>query len=255
MTIRIYGTGCTRCHELADNTQTALDALGMDVEPEKVTSLDAIVARGIISTPALEVDGEILVSGSVPSPAEIAKLLGAKGGPAESSCGCNCGCSCGCGGNKKKSSAFKRFLAWSLAIVAFAGVLIPLLRDAWAKPAAVYPSAQVTTNDTVTVYYFHGNRRCMTCNKIEGRTLEVIQTTFAKELDSGRLVFKSVNIEAPENEHFVKDFALATRTVVIARGASFERFDGVWQYVHEDAKFADYITSGISKFMTKEKQT
>ena len=57
MNIKIYGTGCPNCKTLAANVTAALAEEGIAPEVEKVTDIDAIVARGILSTPALEING------------------------------------------------------------------------------------------------------------------------------------------------------------------------------------------------------
>ncbi|HNY85624.1 MAG TPA: thioredoxin family protein [Candidatus Hydrogenedentes bacterium] len=73
--IQILGTGCPKCKKLAENTETAAKELGLDYEMEKVTDLNAIMAFGVMMTPALAVDGVVKVVGKVPEPAEIVKLL------------------------------------------------------------------------------------------------------------------------------------------------------------------------------------
>jgi small redox-active disulfide protein 2 len=78
MDIKILGSGCVNCRNLETNTRTALDALGLVVEIEKVTDPGEIVSWGVMSTPALVVDDEVVVSGRVPSPDQIRQLLSAR---------------------------------------------------------------------------------------------------------------------------------------------------------------------------------
>jgi len=73
--IQILGTGCPKCKKLAENTETAAKELGVDYEMEKVTDLNAIMAFGVMMTPALAVDGVVKIVGKVPEPADIKKLL------------------------------------------------------------------------------------------------------------------------------------------------------------------------------------
>jgi small redox-active disulfide protein 2 len=74
--IQILGTGCAKCQKLSDHTKQAVDNLGLDYNMEKVTDINQIMAFGIMTTPGLVVDGQVLVTGKVPSPAEIEKMLG-----------------------------------------------------------------------------------------------------------------------------------------------------------------------------------
>jgi small redox-active disulfide protein 2 len=75
MKIQVLGTGCPKCRKLAENTEEAAKALGLDCEVEKVTDISEIMKFGIMTTPGLAVDGNVKVAGRVPSVEEIKKLL------------------------------------------------------------------------------------------------------------------------------------------------------------------------------------
>lgn len=75
MIIKILGQGCSKCDKLEENTRKAVEALGIDASIEKVTNIKDIMALGVMTTPALVVDGKVKVSGRVPSPDEIKKYL------------------------------------------------------------------------------------------------------------------------------------------------------------------------------------
>ena len=75
MKIQILGTGCPKCAQLAANAEEAAKALGLDYELVKVTDLNEIMGFGVMLTPALAVDGAVKLSGKVPSPEDLAKLL------------------------------------------------------------------------------------------------------------------------------------------------------------------------------------
>ncbi len=74
--IQILGTGCAKCQKLAENTAQAANNLGIDYEMEKITDINQIMTFGVMTTPGLAIDGKILITGKVPSAAEIEKLLG-----------------------------------------------------------------------------------------------------------------------------------------------------------------------------------
>jgi small redox-active disulfide protein 2 len=73
--LQILGTGCPKCKKLAENTEAAAKALGVEYSIEKVTDVNAIMKFGVMMTPALAVDGQVKVVGKVPSPDEIKKML------------------------------------------------------------------------------------------------------------------------------------------------------------------------------------
>jgi small redox-active disulfide protein 2 len=78
MDIKILGTGCTNCKNLETNTRAALDELDLTVEIEKVTDPGEIIAWGVMSTPALVIDDEVVLAGRVPSADQIRQLLAAR---------------------------------------------------------------------------------------------------------------------------------------------------------------------------------
>jgi len=73
--VRVYGTGCAKCDALAENVRRAASELGVEVELEKVTSVPAIAAAGVILTPALGIDGRIRSSGRLLSVDEVKDLF------------------------------------------------------------------------------------------------------------------------------------------------------------------------------------
>ena len=75
MEIKILGTGCVNCNNLEANTRTALAELGLTVEIDKVTDPAEIVAWGVMSTPALVIDEEVVLSGRVPTVRQLGELL------------------------------------------------------------------------------------------------------------------------------------------------------------------------------------
>ena len=74
--LQILGTGCPKCHKLAENTEAAARALGIEYELEKITDINEIMKFGVMLTPALVVDGEVKAVGKVPEPEDIKAMLG-----------------------------------------------------------------------------------------------------------------------------------------------------------------------------------
>lgn len=77
--IQILGTGCAKCRMLTEHAENAARKLGIDYELENVTEIERILDFGVVATPALVVDGEILVAGRVPSTPRLVELLTAHG--------------------------------------------------------------------------------------------------------------------------------------------------------------------------------
>ena len=75
MKIEILGTGCPKCKKLDENARKAVAELGKEAEIVKVTEIDKIISYGVMSTPALVVDGEVKSYGSIPDVEQIKKWL------------------------------------------------------------------------------------------------------------------------------------------------------------------------------------
>jgi len=76
MDIKILGSGCKNCKILLENTQKAVSELGIDANIEKIEDFNEIMKYGVMTTPALVVNGEVKSTGKVLKPEEIKKLLG-----------------------------------------------------------------------------------------------------------------------------------------------------------------------------------
>lgn len=73
--IKILGGGCAKCNQLEANTKEALETLGMDTTMEHITDFTQIATYGVMSTPALVVDGKVVSYGKVLKSDEIVKIL------------------------------------------------------------------------------------------------------------------------------------------------------------------------------------
>ncbi|MDK2970738.1 MAG: hypothetical protein PWP23_493 [Candidatus Sumerlaeota bacterium] len=74
--LQILGTGCPKCKKLTEMTEAAAKEAGIEYELEKVTDINDIVAFGVMTTPALVVDGEVKVAGKLPTASELQTMLG-----------------------------------------------------------------------------------------------------------------------------------------------------------------------------------
>ncbi len=142
-------------------------------------------------------------------------------------------------------------------------VLLALLASTMVvAPAAVCGAPQKPTAPTtvaaapaatpgVLVYYFHATTRCATCRTIEAYAKETVATRFASEIEARRLAWQAVNVDEPSNRHFIRDFQLYTRSVVVVDAKNPKRYkvlDRVWQLVRDKAAFQSYVEQEIRAF-------
>ena len=123
------------------------------------------------------------------------------------------------------------------------------------------PSSQIAVpshNAKVIAYYFHGTFRCSTCRTIEQYSHEAIQMYFVKELGNRKLEFRPVNIEEPENKHFIQDYQLVTRSLVLSlmsdgKEMKWKNLPEVWKLVRDKDKFFQYVKDEVEIYV-KEAQ-
>jgi hypothetical protein len=112
------------------------------------------------------------------------------------------------------------------------------------QPAIIEKPPQA--NDKVIVYYFHGNNRCHSCMTIERFTRESVEANFVKEIKSGKVEFRSINVDAPENNHYAKDYKLYTRSVIISdvvqgKERRWKNLQKVWELIRQENDFKTYV--------------
>ena len=141
----------------------------------------------------------------------------------------------------------------ALVAIALATLAMTALAQSPAAPGAGTTASPA--RHEIVVSYFHGDFRCATCKKIEAYSREAVEKTFAKELAAGRVVFKAVNIDRAENEHFIHDYSLVTRSLVVTEETDgkvvrWTNLDKIWELVRGDQQaFTDYVAAGVRAYL------
>jgi hypothetical protein len=126
------------------------------------------------------------------------------------------------------------------------------------EKSASQQAAVKSHNANVIVYYFHGTFRCTTCRTIEKYSHDAIQQYFSKELENGKLEFRPLNVEEPENRHFVQDYQLFSKALVLSlfrdgKETKSKNLTDIWTLVNDKNKFFQYVKNEVEGFL-KEAQ-
>ncbi|MBN2453771.1 MAG: hypothetical protein JXB40_05905 [Candidatus Omnitrophica bacterium] len=110
--------------------------------------------------------------------------------------------------------------------------------------------------DHVVVYYFHTNFRCVNCHNMEIWTKEVVEADFKPQAESGAVILKIINTETKGNEHYMADYKLYTKSVVLAlvkddKEVKFTNLSKVWDFLGNSDKFKAYVKGEISKYLSE----
>ncbi len=79
MKLTVYGLGCARCEEAEMVAREAVTEAGLDAQVEKVTDIGAMAKAGVLMTPAIAIDGKVVISGKVPDVAEVVSHITSTG--------------------------------------------------------------------------------------------------------------------------------------------------------------------------------
>lgn len=142
------------------------------------------------------------------------------------------------------------------------GLVAPLIVAGIAAALAVVAAPPATTKseaaskDThvVRVYYFHTTQRCASCKKIEALSEEAIREGFGGELAAGTLEWRLVNTDEAPNRHFIKDYQLYTKSVVVVdlvngQQARWKNLPKVWELLGDPAAFEQYVRQEVSAYL------
>ena len=128
----------------------------------------------------------------------------------------------------------------------------PILMSREAKNPVEQPAGQ-KGKSKVILYLFHGSRRCFSCNQMEEFSRSTLDKYFQIELKSGQLEFKPVNVEKPENQHFIEDFQLYSISLIMAKyqgnkQTAWKNLNYLGPYLNSLDRFAPALKAEIEKF-------
>lgn len=119
-----------------------------------------------------------------------------------------------------------------------------------------FASENASTGDSskIIVYYFHGDFRCSNCIKFEEYAKETVETNFKEQLNSGELVYKVINTDEKANAHFVDDYQLYTKSLVLSlvkdgKEVKYKNLEKIWNYVRNKEQYIKYVTDEINAFL------
>lgn len=110
------------------------------------------------------------------------------------------------------------------------------------------------TGQRFVAFYFHSTARCVSCRKIEKYSDEAITGSFGNNIADGNLIWTAVNIDEDPNSHFIDDFELYTKSLIIAEyidttRVRWKNLDRVWELLNDREAFIAYVQDEITAFM------
>ena len=162
----------------------------------------------------------------------------------------------------KGKSSFIGATSLILSLAIFSIVSASVFAAEPAKPAKS-DSGQVAvekaTIGRLIVTYFHGNARCVTCRKLEAYAQEVMDSSYASSIKDSSVVWRLINFDEEENDHFLKDYKMYNQSLILSylvdgKEKSWKNLDQIWLLVGDKEKYQAYIRNEITTFLTEQKK-
>ena len=155
--------------------------------------------------------------------------------------------------------------AVSIVLLAFVAATVAVLgvnefrharavRAAGSSQGAASPDRGRERDRTILVSYFHTATRCTSCLLIEDYTSTTVRSAFPGQLADGKVKWRVVNTDEPANAHFVKDYGLYTKTVIVSeirdgKEVRWKNLDQVWHLLDDAPGFQAYVEKEVRSFL------
>jgi len=143
----------------------------------------------------------------------------------------------------------------TIALVVFVAVSVAvLIGKELGKGSTDGGGSDKPSKAQVVVYYFHRTQRCPTCRNMETYAHETVTTKFAEELADGRIEWRVLNYEEPQNVGLRREYDLASPMLVLVRpdgkgSPPFKTLDDIWSLAFDRARFIAYVESELKDFL------
>ena len=139
-----------------------------------------------------------------------------------------------------------RFMGLGIAITLILTGALSGIRKVSAQPSS----------HKIVAYYFHTNTRCDTCRKIEAYSHEAIEKGFETALKNGTLELRVVNYEEPENRHYIKEYKLVSKSLILVnmvdgKQTEWTNLKLVWELVKNKEAFLNYVRGEVKNYLAK----
>ncbi len=121
-----------------------------------------------------------------------------------------------------------------------------------------FPMRVGRTGDSaqVVVYYFHGQYRCTSCVRLEKLTKKAVASKFSREIARGDVMFRSINIDDTKNAHFLSDYRLSAKSVVLSkvvrgREVKWKNLLRILDYLKDEKMYVKYIRDEVLGLMAR----
>jgi len=123
-----------------------------------------------------------------------------------------------------------------------------------AKPQSTAEPEKKAPQKKIIVYYFKTTNGCASCAYIENYTGEALRAGFKKQMDDGTIEWKVVNLDNPENKHYIQDYQLSFKSVIVAefedgKQTRWKNLEMVWRLYKNKPEFLTFVQDEVKAYL------
>lgn len=112
----------------------------------------------------------------------------------------------------------------------------------------------IIEGNQVVMTYFRGGIRCDSCKTIETLTTETAEQNLREEVASGKVIFRVIDLDEPQNHHFQNDYQLTSKSVILSfrvdgKEEKWTNMEKVWDLLDEPEAFRAYLTQPVQEYL------
>ncbi|UCF89349.1 MAG: hypothetical protein JSV70_03680 [bacterium] len=112
------------------------------------------------------------------------------------------------------------------------------------------------TDNQIVVYYFHRKFRCQSCDILEFTLQKTLQVTYSDQFIAGKLAMCVINVDQPENRHYLEQFQILSNSVVIVRKRSgvvarYKTLESIWDVSQDREAIDSLLRTEVAAFLSE----
>ncbi len=109
-------------------------------------------------------------------------------------------------------------------------------------------------DNQVVVYYFHRKFRCQSCEILESTLQDTMRVTYANHFGAGRLAMCVINVDDPENRHYLEQFKIFSNSIVIVEKRSgvvlrYKNLEAIWDVLEDRDAITQMLRTEVAQFL------
>lgn len=145
-------------------------------------------------------------------------------------------------------------LLFAVALLYFSAVSDDKRKENTSSEQKIAKNQPVKPTEKVQVFLFHNTQRCYSCVAIGKYAKETVKRNFQKEVSAGKIEFREINIDLPENKELANKFKAAGSALflnaIIDGQDNIKEDTQVWRLVSNEQAFVDYLSDKLGGMLT-----